>query len=170
MPVPLPSLLEQNLALEELKAGRESAERLEAATELSLRQSTAQRQNILRAAFSGQLLPQDPNDESASALLERIGAERIERAKKSKVRRIRRLEEIATVASKLIEVLTEAGDWVPAQEAFRRCGVTDGALTERVEQLYAELRELDKKGVLAVQPVIDARGRKLYDKLKLLVA
>jgi type I restriction enzyme S subunit len=46
------------------------------AIELSLKQSTAQRQNILRAAFAGQLVPQDPNDEPASVLLERIRSER----------------------------------------------------------------------------------------------
>lgn len=42
----------------------------------ALRQSTAQRKNLLKAAFSGQLVPQDPNDEPASALLARIRAER----------------------------------------------------------------------------------------------
>ena len=41
-----------------------------------LKQSNAQRKNILRAAFSGQLVPQDPNDEPASALLARIRAQR----------------------------------------------------------------------------------------------
>jgi type I restriction enzyme S subunit len=39
-----------------------------------LAQSAAQRQNLLKAAFSGQLVPQDPNDEPASVLLERIRA------------------------------------------------------------------------------------------------
>ncbi len=34
------------------------------------------RQSILKAAFSGQLVPQDPHDEPASKLLERIAAER----------------------------------------------------------------------------------------------
>lgn len=42
----------------------------------ALKQATAQRQNILRAAFAGELVPQDPNDEPASVLLERIRAER----------------------------------------------------------------------------------------------
>ncbi|WP_374340313.1 restriction endonuclease subunit S [Methyloversatilis sp.] len=42
----------------------------------ALRQSNAQRKNLLKAAFSGQLVPQDPNDEPASALLARIRAER----------------------------------------------------------------------------------------------
>ena len=50
-----------------------------AAIDHALQQSTAQRQNILRAAFSGQLVPQDPHDKPASALLERIRAERAAR-------------------------------------------------------------------------------------------
>jgi type I restriction enzyme S subunit len=42
----------------------------------AIRQAAAQRQNILKSAFSGQLVPQDPTDEPASVLLERIRAER----------------------------------------------------------------------------------------------
>lgn len=45
----------------------------------SLKQSAAQRKNILKAAVSGLLVPQDPNDEPASVLLARIRAERAER-------------------------------------------------------------------------------------------
>lgn len=37
--------------------------------------ATALRQSILKAAFSGQLVPQDPNDEPASALLARLAAQ-----------------------------------------------------------------------------------------------
>ena len=51
----------------------------ERAIEISLRQSTAQRKNILQAAFCGQLVPQDPSDEPASALLARIRTERAAR-------------------------------------------------------------------------------------------
>jgi type I restriction enzyme, S subunit len=46
----------------------------------SLTQAAAQRKNILKSAFSGQLVPQDPNDEPASLLLERIRAERQKQA------------------------------------------------------------------------------------------
>lgn len=166
-PVPLGAPDEQRELLAQLELQIEQIVQQEQAVELGIKQSTAQRQNILRAAFAGQLVPQDPNDEPASALLERIRAERAERAKQPKPRKTKP-KEIATMVSQLIDVLAEAGDWVPAQEAFRRCGVADGALTERIEELYAELRKLDKAGRLAVEAVTDAQDRKLYDKLKLL--
>ena len=41
-----------------------------------LQRAAALRQLILKKAFTGQLVPQDPNDEPASALLDRIRAER----------------------------------------------------------------------------------------------
>jgi type I restriction enzyme S subunit len=165
--IPVPPTLEQHQIVKLLEDSMDAARESDQAIELSLKQSSAQRQNILRAAFAGELVQQDPNDEPASALLDRIRAERAERAKQPKTRKTKP-KEIATVVSQLIDVLAEAGDWVPAQEAFHRCGVADGALTERIEELYAELRKLDKAGRLAVEAVSDAQGRKLYDKLKLL--
>ena len=167
-PVPLGPADEQRELLNQLDVQIEQLDRQENAVEHALKQSTAQRQNILRAAIAGQLVPQDPNDEPASVLLERIRAERVEREKMPKIRKIRQKKEAAAMASKLRDVLAEAGDWVPAQEAFRRCGVADGAQTERIEELYAELRKLDKSDLLAVEAITDEQGRKLYDRLKLL--
>lgn len=57
---------------------------------LAERATCAQRQNILRAAFCGQLVPQDPNDEPASVLLERIRAQRSASADKPAARRPRK--------------------------------------------------------------------------------
>ena len=168
LPMALPSSDEQVEIVRKLVAQLAAIDEQGRAIDLSLKQSTAQRQNILRAAFAGELVPQDPNEEPASVLLERIRAERAERARQPKTRKTKQQKEIATVVSQLIDVLAEAGDWVPAQEAFRRCGVADGALTERIEELYSELRKLDKEGRLAVAAATDAHGRKLYDKLKLL--
>lgn len=169
LPLALPSMDEQDEIVRELMDHLAAIEEQGQAIELSLKGCIAQRQNILRRAFSGQLVPQDPSDEHASVLLERIRAERGERAKQPTAHKSKR-KEIAAMVSQLIDVLAEAGDWVPAQEAFRRCGVADGAMTERIEELYAELRQLDKAGRLAVEAVSDEQGRKLYDKLKLLAA
>lgn len=73
---PLPPLSEQIeiVAIAESELSRVTALELDIKT--SLKQSAAQRKNILKAAFSGQLVPQDPGDEPAEVLLERIRAER----------------------------------------------------------------------------------------------
>lgn len=78
-PVPLGPAEEQRELLAQLNLQMEQITRQEQSVELGLKQSTAQRQNILRAAFAGQLVPQDPNDEPASVLLARIRAERAAR-------------------------------------------------------------------------------------------
>ena len=44
--------------------------------QIDRQRNSSLRQSILRQAFTGQLVPQDPNDEPASVLLERIKVER----------------------------------------------------------------------------------------------
>jgi len=77
--VPLAGSSEIHVLLGTVTAQFEAATANETAITVALKQSTAQRQNILRAAFSGQLVPQDPNDEPASVLLARIRTERAAR-------------------------------------------------------------------------------------------
>ena len=67
------------------------------AIDTSLKQATAQRKNILKAAFSGQLVPQDPLDEPASALLARIRAERVKQGALPKVRKSKIRKDAACV-------------------------------------------------------------------------
>ena len=76
MPIPLPPISEQLTASAMSSTTMASIADHEIAVDRALKQSAAQRKNILKAAFAGQLVPQDPNDEAASALLERIRAER----------------------------------------------------------------------------------------------
>ena len=71
-PVPLPPLAEQTRIAELLGEQLAAAQDQAAAIDFALASCTAQRQNILRAAFAGQLVPQDPSDEPAEALLARI--------------------------------------------------------------------------------------------------
>lgn len=89
--IPVPPIAEQLAALATMDALKLETTAATLAVEHALKQSTAQRQNILRAAFGGQLVPQDPDDEPASVLLERIRTERMARgaAKKSRGRKAR---------------------------------------------------------------------------------
>jgi type I restriction enzyme, S subunit len=84
--VPLPPIDEQQRIVEILVESFFSIGNQENSITIGLKQSAAQRKNILKAAFSGQLVPQNPNDEPASVLLERIRTERTKKiapAKKS---------------------------------------------------------------------------------------
>ncbi|HXH56506.1 restriction endonuclease subunit S [Iamia sp.] len=76
MRVPLPSLDEQDQVIAELEDHTTRLDRVHDETVAASRRSSALRRSILAAAFSGKLVPQDPDDEPASVLLERIRAER----------------------------------------------------------------------------------------------
>ncbi|MEZ5627478.1 MAG: restriction endonuclease subunit S [Rhodocyclaceae bacterium] len=76
IPLPLPPLSELAEIVSLVTTGMDEIARQDGAIGKMLRQSTAQRKNLLKAAFAGQLVPQDPADEPASVLLERIRAER----------------------------------------------------------------------------------------------
>jgi len=74
--IPLPPSIEIQQILSILESNFEAAIAQSNAINVGLKQSAAQRKNTLKTAFSGQLVPQDPHDEPASLLLERIRAER----------------------------------------------------------------------------------------------
>lgn len=89
VPVPVCSSLEQSRIVEELEANLSEVDQLELTLITSLQQSEALRQSILKRAFSGQLVPQDPHDEPAAALLARIRAERVANQATAKPSRVR---------------------------------------------------------------------------------
>jgi type I restriction enzyme, S subunit len=75
--VPLPSLDEQSEVVAEVERQLSIVDAMSNEVDRAVRRSTALRRAILENAFSGKLVPQDPSDEPASALLDRIAAERV---------------------------------------------------------------------------------------------
>jgi type I restriction enzyme S subunit len=78
---PLPPLAEQQSIAEAVDDQLSVIDHLDADLEAKLKSAQALRQSILRHAFTGQLVSQDPNDEPAAELLKRIAAEREERTR-----------------------------------------------------------------------------------------
>lgn len=78
--IPYCSLSEQEVVLMELEQKLSVLTQLDQTITASFHQAEALRQSILKKAFSGQIVPQDPSDEPATVLLARIKAEKTAQA------------------------------------------------------------------------------------------
>lgn len=112
--------------------------------------------SILQAAFSGELVNQNLNDEPASILLERIKAEREEMQAKTEpgrkaVARSQKPIKRGARMTDLIEVLKSKADWVSASNAAQALGIGDGATSDVVEEFYNELRMHLQNGHIEVE-------------------
>ena len=74
--IPLPNLPEQLAIVSTIESRLSVCDKLEQTIDQTLALSASLRQSILKKAFEGRLVPQDPNDEPAEKLLERIKAEK----------------------------------------------------------------------------------------------
>jgi type I restriction enzyme S subunit len=138
--IPLPPTDEQVEIVSEVERRLSAADRLEAALKQQFVRAIAARELLLREAFSGRLLPQDPRDEAASLLLERIRTVREVEAQKPKGRRMSRSKPKVKNAERrdLLTVLKENGGQMTPEELF----VASGHSQESVDQFFAELRDL----------------------------
>lgn len=74
--IPLPPLAEQNKIVEEIERRFSVVDEVEKVVDSELKRAERLRHSILKQAFSGKLVPQEPDDEPASVLLERIKKEK----------------------------------------------------------------------------------------------
>ena len=76
LPISLPPKEKQIEIISDIDIKLSYCDKLEQLVDENLAKADALRQSILKKAFEGRLVPQDPNDEPAEMLLERIKAER----------------------------------------------------------------------------------------------
>lgn len=77
----VPPLEEQKEIVDRVEKLFSLADYIEETVNSKLEESNALRQSILKKAFEGKLVPQDPNDESAEILLEKIKMEKSNKVK-----------------------------------------------------------------------------------------
>jgi type I restriction enzyme S subunit len=86
LPVPLPPADEQTEIVSRVEEALSRMDHAEATLNVQARNARALKQSILKAAFEGRLVRQDPNDEPAADLLARIAGEASATKTKMKVR------------------------------------------------------------------------------------
>jgi type I restriction enzyme S subunit len=86
--LPIPPLDEQGSIVEEVERRLSVVDEVEAQVDANLKRAARLRQGILKRAFEGRLVPQDPSDEPAEKLLGRIGTNGVEA--RTRIRKDRR--------------------------------------------------------------------------------
>ncbi|MFJ2769415.1 restriction endonuclease subunit S [Streptomyces sp. NPDC087300] len=97
--IPIPPIVSQGLIAEVLDTEVQRVNSLESSLNLAQIRAKHLRQALLNRAFAGALVPQDPTDEAASALLDRIRAECEARSSSKSAKRTPRRPRKATAAA-----------------------------------------------------------------------
>ncbi len=140
--LPVPSLAEQAEIVREVERRLAASNQLATTLERQLERARATRQSLLHEAFAGRLAPQDPNDEPASVLLERIRAAREAEAQKPKVKRMPKSKSKSNKARRsLLDVLSEHKKPMTPEQLFREAGFEPS----QVDHFYRELASLRDK-------------------------
>jgi type I restriction enzyme, S subunit len=147
LPIPLPPLVEQQRIVSEIEQRLSIIAQSEVIIEANLIRADRMRLSILNEAFEGRLVPQDPKEEPASILLERIKEERVKREREDRQRRkevamsksqdAKMKKAIAMERRPLHQILIEANRPVTPVDLFNKAGLKADA----VEAFYEELRK-----------------------------
>lgn len=123
MPIPVPPPAEQREALKVLRDWESALTRPQLAAGAAVKRAEGLKSAILRRAFNGDLVPQDPSDEPAAMLLARVAAEReaampVRKAVKRAARPRKATAAAATTATKGAPAPTPAPFASVQQELF----------------------------------------------------
>lgn len=140
--IPVGSESEQAEIVNFLESNFSIIDNLAQTIESGLQKSEALRQSILKKAFEGKLVPQDPNDEPASVLLKRIQLEKkkyLEEQKQLKKRKPKNTKKMSRELS-IEEVLKTSNKPMLAKDVWQK-----SKHKENIEDFYKELKDIQSK-------------------------
>ena len=147
IPIAIPPIKEQKIIDSNLSQYNDIIEEVESIITTLKEKYLTLDQSILSKAFRGELVPQDPNDEPASKLLERIKQEKafLEAGKKQRGKagrkKVTRKKKATAMAKKnerrpLVEVLQPHSSGLSPEELFQQAGFDEYL----VDEFYIELK------------------------------
>jgi len=138
---PLCDLQEQELIVQELESQFSIIDNLEGTVNMGLQKSEILRHSILKRAFEGKLIEQDPKDGSASDLLNRINIEKEEYLKKLKQAKQKAPKKMKKTKTTLLDII---------KSNFLKRDFTYPELKDQCDLSYEEIKkqlfELLEKG------------------------
>lgn len=155
--IPIPPLAEQHRIVAEVERRLSVADEIEKTVEQSLKQAQRLRQSILKKAFEGKLVPQNPDDEPASVLLERIKEEKVKREievknnkkMKPKKKKVNQMEKDGVDLKNVIglhEILKSSAKSLTPIELWQSSKL-------EIDDFYAELKtEVEKGRIIERRP------------------
>lgn len=146
LPIPLPPVAEQAAIATEVTRRLSASDKLAVTLERQLSRSRGVRSSLMHDAFVGRLATQDPSDESAELLLERIRALRKADAEKPRARHMSQSRGKSARRS-LLDVLREHDKPMTPEQLFLSSGYqhefeSNEYRQETVDSFYDELRRL----------------------------
>lgn len=169
-PVPVIPVLEQKFIFDYIQSNLDMVDvQLEQNSEL-IKNCSRQRTNILNQAFKGKLVPQDPNDEPAQVLLERVQQQReaeilVKKSSTKKCSTSKKTKKDVSMSQSILEILQQQSDWISGQELATAFGLNGNSKIEEIEEFYEQLRTLSLDDKIMVKP--DQQNKKEQDLIKL---
>ncbi len=166
--IPIPKDINlQYKIVESIEAKFSHCDNIENISAQSLKEVEVLKKSLLQKAFEGKLVEQDPTDEPASVLLERIKKEREEYLKAEKERKkiekplYIKTKKMAEELKRIIEILKESKEPVSAKTLWQSSTHKDdiegfyASLKKHIE--YGEIIELPRKGKESVLKLADLK-------------
>lgn len=167
--IPIPNIKEISYIVNLLKLKFEEISEVQTQNLILIKKNSLQKTNILKQAFNGRLVPQDPNDEPAQVLLQRIQqqreAEALVKKSSTKKRSTSKAKKEVGMSQTILEILQQQSDWISGQELATAFGLGGNSKIEEIEQFYEQLRTLSLDDKIMVKP--DHQNKKEQDLIKL---
>jgi type I restriction enzyme S subunit len=143
IPMPLPPFSEIQRIVAELERCCSLIDQLEKQVTANLEKAKHLRQSVLQVAFEGKLVPQDPSDEPATLLLDRISSARLQaRQMKGDIPKMPRPR--GTKRLSIVEVLRSAKSGMTPEALLS----TTGHNSDSIDEFYAELKAQTEAGLV----------------------